>query len=109
MKPESMVSKIIDLSAEYDLITDFEIDLKDGVVLDARLELNKGFISVFRNFDTGKVAFAWIVAEERVFGADNTGGWHIHPFNNPQKHKGIDQELVLEEFIEEVSENLVEA
>jgi Ethanolamine utilization protein EutJ (predicted chaperonin) len=46
-----------------------------------------GFIDVFYNDQTGTTAFALTKNGKRVFGADNTGGWHIiHPFSDPTRH-----------------------
>ncbi|QGA80931.1 hypothetical protein [Candidatus Nanohalobium constans] len=97
MNVEQFSSRIIDLAAEKDFIQDFSIDMKEGVVVDSRIKLEDGFVDVFRNFDTGRVAFAYIVDEERVFGADNTGGWHTHPIENPGDHVESD-EISLEQF-----------
>ncbi len=38
----------------------------------------------FYNEATGKTAFALIKDARRVFGADNRGGWHWHPFETPE-------------------------
>lgn len=44
------------------------------------------FIDSFFNEATQKVAFARIKDGKRIFGADNTGGWHWHPFGAPEEH-----------------------
>ena len=72
MNAEQFSSNIIDLAAEKRFVEDFSIEVSEGVVVEARLELEEGFVDVFRNFDTDRVAYAYIVDEERVFGADNT-------------------------------------
>lgn len=48
-----------------------------------------GFVEAFCNEETGTVAFAMIQDDKRVFGADNTGGWHLHPFDDPEQHLTI--------------------
>lgn len=58
--------------------------------MEARLELEKGFVDVFKNDETGKTAFAWIINEERVYGADNTGGWHKHPIKDSKRHESCE-------------------
>lgn len=69
------------------------------------MELEKGFVNVYRNFETGKTAFAWIFEDERIFGADNTGKWHIHPFKNPNDHKKSES-ISLQEFVGRIEEFL---
>lgn len=103
MDAGDFASRIIDVAAEYDFVEDYGIDVKEAAVLDARISLEDGFISIYRNFETGKVAFAWIIDEERVYGADNTGGWHVHPFSNPEDHQNSSK-VSLEEFMTKVSE-----
>ena len=44
------------------------------------------FLEAFYNEVTDKTAFALIRADQRIFGADNTGGWHWHPFESPGQH-----------------------
>jgi len=58
-----------------------------------------GFIDVFYNEHTGTTAFALIMADQRAFGADNTGGWHIHPFENPEQHLRLPQAMSFGEFV----------
>lgn len=38
-----------------------------------------GFIDAFYNEQTATMAYALIQQGKRTFGADNTGGWHVHP------------------------------
>ena len=52
-----------------------------------RVEVSTGgFVDAFYNEQTGTTAFALIRAGRRVFGADNTGGWHVPPFADPERH-----------------------
>ena len=48
-----------------------------------------GFVDAFCNEETGTTAYALIREGQRVFGADNTGGWHIHPFDEPVHHRAL--------------------
>ena len=105
MSAGDFASRIIDLAAKHDFIQDYSIDVNEAVVLNARIDLEKGFIDIYRNFETGKTAFAWIIDEKRVYGADNTGGWHTHPFSDPESHQESD-EVKLEEFVQRVCETL---
>lgn len=45
-----------------------------------------GYVEAYYNQETGTMSYAWIQEGARIFGADNTGGWHIHPFENPADH-----------------------
>ena len=61
-----------------------------------------GFMDVFYNEQTGTTAFALIRQGQRVFGADNTGGWHLHPFAAPDRHDPLSGALSLAEFVAEI-------
>jgi hypothetical protein len=45
-----------------------------------------GFVDGYYNESTVTTAYALIQNTQRVFGADNTGGWHLHPFDDPARH-----------------------
>mgnify|MGYP001208117450 CR=1 FL=1 len=57
------------------------------------------FIDAFYNEQTGRTAFALIRNNQRLFGADNTGGWHLHPFHDPQQHIPLSSPLSFAEFL----------
>jgi len=61
-----------------------------------------GFVDVFYNEETGMTAYALVQEGHRVFGADNTGGWHIHPFDDPVYHQALPGEMSFAEFVAEV-------
>jgi hypothetical protein len=61
-----------------------------------------GFIDVFYNEQTGTTAFALIQQNRRVFGADNTGGWHVHPFRDPSLHIALSQLMSFVDFLAEI-------
>ncbi len=63
-----------------------------------------GFVDVFYNEQTGTTAYAWIRADLRVFGADNTGEWHIHPLEDPSQHELLSGPLSLSDFIRQIGE-----
>lgn len=106
MTAAEFASRIVDVSAAYDIVEDYDFTIHENVVVRARLTLADGFIDVYRNFETGKVAFAWIVDEERVFGADNTGGWHVHPYDNPERHRDAEP-WTLREFMDAVDDQIL--
>jgi hypothetical protein len=61
-----------------------------------------GFIDAFYNAYTGTVAFAWIYRGQHAFGTDNTGGWHIHPFEDPEYHKALSAPMTFADFVAEL-------
>jgi hypothetical protein len=61
-----------------------------------------GFIDAFYNEQTGTTAYAFIRQERRIFGADNTGGWHVHPFMDPLRHDPLARSMSFEEFVKAV-------
>jgi hypothetical protein len=70
--------------------------LIDGSILDA-----------FYNEVTGKTAFAVIKGEQRIFGADNTGGnWHWHPYESPESHVPSKELISFPAFLSSVEEHL---
>jgi len=68
--------------------------------MNLRVEVTTGgFMDVFYNEETHTMAFALIVSDRRVFGADNTGGWHIHSFDDPEQHDLLPGEMSFAEFV----------
>ena len=61
-----------------------------------------GFIDAFHNELTGTTAFALVQEGHRVFGADNTGGWHVHPFADPNLHEPMPGLVSFAEFVAEI-------
>jgi hypothetical protein len=61
-----------------------------------------GFVDAFYNEQTVTMAFALIRQGRRVFGADNAGGWHIHPFADPDRHDPLPGEMSFAEFVAEI-------
>ncbi len=66
-----------------------------------------GFIDAFFNAETGTMAFAFIREGKRVFGADNTGGWHMHPFDDPEEHRALANAMTFADFVKAVEERFV--
>ena len=64
------------------------------------------FVDAFHNYATGKTAFALIKADRRILGADNTGGWHWHPWEKPDSHVPTSQPVTFQEFLGQI-ENLL--
>jgi len=61
-----------------------------------------GFIDAFYNEQTETTAFALIDRDLRVFGADNTDEWHVHPFSHPARHEPLSSSLSFAEFVAEI-------
>jgi hypothetical protein len=58
-----------------------------------------GYVDAFFNSASGTTAFALVQNDRRIFGADNTGGWHLHSFENPESHVSISQATTFSQFI----------
>lgn len=90
----AMVSPICGIPSVRRL-TATAIGLRIDVVTD-------GFIDAFYNERTGTTAYALIHHGQRIFGADNTGGWHIHSFANPDQHSPISEPMHFAQFVAEI-------
>jgi len=66
-----------------------------------------GFIEAFYNERTGTMALALIREGQRVFGVDNTGGWHIHPFSDPARHDSLSTPMSFAEFVAQIEQQQV--
>lgn len=64
-----------------------------------------GFIDAFYNEQTDTTAFAFIRKGRRLFGVDNTGGWHVHPFDQPSRHDPLADPLSFAEFVEQIEQH----
>ena len=64
------------------------------------------FIDVYYSEVVGKTSFAHIKNKQRIFGADNAGGWHWHPREDPQRHDFTNTEITFDEFLKLAEENL---
>lgn len=68
--------------------------------------VNFTFLDIYYNQKTGTTTFAQIRRDQRIFGADNTKGWHWHPLDDPSKHLESDEEITFDEFFREVERNV---
>jgi len=62
------------------------------------------FADAFYNEATGKTAFALIKDERRIFGADNKGGWHWHPFDAPETHIQSPDAIAFKDFLSRIED-----
>ncbi len=90
-------------------ICDIPVILRStSTAIKLRIEVRSvGFIDAFYNEDTGTTAYALIQQGQRIFGADNTGGWHIHPFADPDRHDARLNAMTFADFIAEVERELI--
>lgn len=78
---------VIELCSKNDFIREIEILLLDEPVVKVKAVISGDtFVNAFYNSETEKYSFALIRGNRRIFGADNTRKWHIHPFENPDSH-----------------------
>ena len=96
---------IIDTSAQSPVVIGIESLLLEEPVLKLRVHLGASlFVDVFLNAETGKTSFALIKDGQRIFGADNTRGWHVHPCGSPARHCPCDA-TSFASFLRQVEEN----
>jgi len=50
------------------------------------------------------MAFAFIRRGQRVFGADNTGSWHVHPLAGPVRPDPLSEPMVFAAFVAEIEQ-----
>lgn len=68
-----------------------------------RVPIQSGqFVDAFHNEVTGRTAFTLINNNQRIFGADNTGSWHIHPFDDPARHDPLSAPMTFAEFLHSI-------
>ena len=97
--------RIINTCAQSATVTGIEPLLLEEPILKLRAHLGTlAFVDVFFNAETGKTSFALVKEGQRIFGADNTRGWHLHPFDNPESHHPC-EEMSFESFLRQVEQN----
>jgi hypothetical protein len=78
---------IVDTSAQSPVVIGIEPLLPEEPVLKLRVHLGASlFVDIFFNAETSKTSFALIKEGQRIFGATNTRGRHLHPFGSPESH-----------------------
>jgi len=99
---EVFLKDILIVCTSSKIVKGVEVVNLDNVVLKVRIHLTANlFINVFYNAETRRTAFALIKDNKRIFGADNTGRWHLHPYDNPEEHK-LCKEISFKQFFDEV-------
>jgi hypothetical protein len=96
---------IVDTSAQSPVVIGIEPLLLEEPVLKLRVHLGASlFIDVFLNAETSKTSCTLIKDAQRIFGADNTRGWHLHPCGSPESHCPCDA-MSFASFLRQVEEN----
>lgn len=96
---------IVDTSAQSPVVTGIELLLLEEPVLKLRVHLGASlFIDIFFNAETSKTSFALIKDAQRIFGVDNTRGWHLHPFGSPESHCPCEA-MAFVSFLRQVEDN----
>lgn len=96
---------IIDTSVISKIVKTLNIEILENIIVKSRVILvDNSFIGVYYNYENGKISFALIMDEKRIFGADNLDFWHVHPFENPDNHKKSG-EITFTEFLKMVEDN----
>ncbi len=108
MNAFEFTKNVISICSNHALINGVDIILLDEPVSKIKAVINKDtYIAIFYNADTVKYSFALIKNNKRIFGADNTRGWHIHPFEDPGIHQDSG-ELTFADFLDIVEKNVGE-
>ncbi len=108
MKPAEFERQVCDAATDSAICGIPVIRRLTSTAINIRLSVSAGgFIEAFHNEQTGTTAFTLIHQGRRIFGADNTGEWHIHPFDNPDQHVPIHKTISFAEFISETEKKIV--
>jgi hypothetical protein len=68
--------------------------------------LDGSFIEAYCNETAGRIAYALIQEQQRIFGADNTGGWHWHPFEAPESHVPSTAAISFAVFLDQIERQI---
>jgi hypothetical protein len=106
MNAFEFAKQVIELCSGRPFIRGVEVLLLDEPVAKIKSVIDdKTHISVFFNADTARHSFVLIKNDRRIFGADNVGGWHIHPFEDPESHQDSD-EITFAGFLDMVGKGM---
>jgi hypothetical protein len=100
---EAFLNELKELTHKFLPDSEIEVVYKRMDKVSIRILITRGlFIDVYANTETNRYDFSLIDNNIRIFGYDNLGGWHCHPFENPEIHidcKVSSLESILEEII----------
>ncbi|MBI3600376.1 MAG: hypothetical protein HY097_07010 [Nitrospinae bacterium] len=101
---EEIFQSVVKIS-QSDTVTELKIIEKTKSILKARLYFSEElFVQVYVNTRKPKRSYALILNDKRIFGKDCVFNiWHLHPFENPDKHDESEfakKSVTVEEFVE---------
>ena len=95
---------IVQAGTQSPIVTGIEPLVLEAPVLQIRAHVGaRALVEVFWNLDTGTMSCALIPGGQRILGADNTRGWHLHPFEDPERHIPCEA-VALEWFLQQVEQ-----
>jgi hypothetical protein len=107
MTLEAFELQVTSACAESPIVVGVSVVASGVTWLNLRAHLTDGtFADAFYNESTGKTSFALIKEGRRIFGADNRGGWHWHPFGAPETHVSGSTTVTFKEFLSRIEERL---
>jgi len=92
MQLEDLLHEISKVEHRFWFVRRVGIEQTDDA-LRARLEIQAGlFVQVFLSEKTGRLSFALVEGNQRIYGCDLEGGfWHVHPYGMVEEHQAISQ------------------
>ncbi|HEY4688825.1 MAG TPA: hypothetical protein VIK33_05910 [Anaerolineae bacterium] len=107
MTLEAFESQVTSTCAVSPIVISVSIVAAGVAWLCLRAHLSAGsFVDAFYNEATGRTSFALIKDGHRIFGADNTGRWHWHPFEAPDSHAPASESVAFDDFLNRIEEYL---
>ncbi|MCS4142570.1 hypothetical protein [Salinibacter ruber] len=88
----SVLSSLLEALADRHSVRSVDLETEAIVVRGRVLLKQDRFLQVYFNEETGTTAIALIEDEQRIWGVDydDLRGWHVHPVDDPDKHRDID-------------------
>ena len=66
------------------------------------------FVDAFHNEFSGRTAFTLLKNNQRIFGADNTGDWHLRPFADPARHDPLSAPMTFQQFVQMIESHFAQ-
>ena len=92
MDVETFLSSLLDALANRPFVQSVDLET-EAIVVRGRVLLERDrFLQVYFNEETSTMAYALIEDEQRIWGIDydDFRGWHVHPIDQPDQHRGVD-------------------
>ncbi len=98
---EKFHQELVDAVRQYLPSGDLEIIEMSILRLKVRFYIAVSFfVDIFYAARTQKVSFAVVQKGKRIFGIDNLGDWHSHPFGKTEEHVKIPEQSIESIIIE---------